>query len=137
MFFVFVYIVLASVPVRPCDRCGHRFQCGFGRRWVFFLFRGFYWFSVVLLFFCGTALRVHPAVTRLTVHRRPYVKKLRNDTVRAMVPRKMIRRAVSVSSILIISNTGWGLIDTTPVGMPHVYLDILVYKHIIIPAAWQ
>ena len=31
----------------------------------------------LLLFFCTTALRVHPAVTRLTVYRRLYVRKLR------------------------------------------------------------
>ena len=40
---------------------------------VFCCFGFSFGFSVVLLFFCGTALRVHPAVTRLTVYRRLYV----------------------------------------------------------------
>ena len=38
-----------------------------------FVFFWMLWFLVVRLFFSGTALRIHPAVTRLTVYRRPYV----------------------------------------------------------------
>ena len=62
-----------SIPVRCCDCCGHLFRVvsvvGVCAIYVVFSFVC----SVVLLLFCGTALRVHPAVTRLTVYRRHYV----------------------------------------------------------------
>ena len=57
-------------------------------------------------------------------------------SLRARVP-YVTRRAVSVSSILIISNTVSGLVGGAPLGVPEAFVDICFQKNTIISPARQ